>query len=341
MHRIVASLTSAVLLLSACTTREARIGADDGSDACRAQVVQLDSTGNFFGEDIVRGVAIGAGAGAALGALGAAVSGGSGRQIANSALIGGAAGGIVGGVGGYLQARQQQAQDQAGLNAAIAGDLTRENAQLDRTQVAFDMLMDCRFAAANRVREDVRSGRIDRARGEAMMADLRARTGRDIALARSINEQIAQRGAEFDTAFNTVAPDAKQLALASKGQPVTATPRREVALRLRPDPASPEVARVPANARVQVTPASASYALVETDAGLRGYAPADSFPMRGTGRSAATRGRGAASGVSTASLAGGGVRELAATNIARRDNFSESVRNAERLSQTQGFELAG
>jgi hypothetical protein len=37
----------------------------------------------------------------------------------------------------------------------------------------------------------------------------------------------------------------------------------------------------------------------------------------------------------------GEFRQLAATNIARRDNFSESVQNADRLAQGQGFELAG
>jgi hypothetical protein len=38
--------------------------------------------------------------------------------------------------------------------------------------------------------------------------------------------------------------------------------------------------------------------------------------------------------------ADGEFRQLAATNIARRDNFSESVQNADRLAQGQGFELA-
>ena len=66
LHRGMAVLTAAALLAGCVSTREGRIGADDGSDACRAQVVALDSTGNFFGEDIVRGAAIGAVGGAAL-----------------------------------------------------------------------------------------------------------------------------------------------------------------------------------------------------------------------------------------------------------------------------------
>jgi outer membrane lipoprotein SlyB len=332
IRRSIALLTSAALLLGACTTRDARIGADDGSDACRQQVVQLDSTGNFFAEDIIRGAAMGAVGGALLGGLIAAAGGGRGRDVATGAAIGGVAGGVTGGVGGYLYARQQQSRDQAGLNSAIASDLARENAELDRTQVAFDLLMDCRFATANRTREEVRSGRISRAQGEAIMADIRGRTQRDIAFARTINERITRRGAEFDTALDKVAPEAKQMARVSRPEPITASPRSDVALRLRPDPASPEVAKIPANARVRVTPANGSYALVESDTGLRGYAPAENFPMRGLASRApvATAGTGSP----------GDMRQLAATNIARRDNFTESVSNAERLAQGQGFELA-
>ncbi|MCO6419005.1 hypothetical protein JYK14_23010, partial [Siccirubricoccus sp. KC 17139] len=83
-RRLVALVTSTALLAGCVTTREGRIGADDGTDSCRPQVVALDSTGNFFAEDILRGAAIGAVGGAALGAI----AGGDWR----SALIGAAAG---------------------------------------------------------------------------------------------------------------------------------------------------------------------------------------------------------------------------------------------------------
>src|SRR3954454_4546791 len=109
-HRLLAMATSASLLAGCVTTREGRIGSDDG-DACRAQLVALDSTGNFFAEDILRGAAIGAVGGAALGGL----IGGNWR----SALIGAAAGGATGAAGGYLAALQQRNADQAGLRASL------------------------------------------------------------------------------------------------------------------------------------------------------------------------------------------------------------------------------
>ena len=54
LRRAVCVITSAALLSGCVSTQMGRIGADDGSDPCRAQVVALDSTGDFFGEDIIR-----------------------------------------------------------------------------------------------------------------------------------------------------------------------------------------------------------------------------------------------------------------------------------------------
>ena len=59
-------------------------------------------------------------------------------------------------------------------------------------------------------------------------------------------------------------------------------------------------------------------------------------------RASAVGVRGLGSGADAGGAAqGGDFRQLAASNIARRDNFSESVENADRLAQGQGFELAG
>jgi outer membrane lipoprotein SlyB len=337
-HRAVAALTAAVLLAGCVTTRETRIGSDDGSDPCRPQLVALDSTGNFFAEDILRGAAIGAVGGAALGALVSAAAGGRGSNIATGAAIGAVGGAVVGGTSAYLSARQQQATDQASLNRAIAGDLAAENAQLDRTQLAFDQLMDCRFGTAQRIRADLRGGRLTREQAEVQMAELRQRTQRDIQLAQTINGQISRRGGEFDTAIESVAPGTKQQvtqANARVSRPVPVQARATVPLRLRPDPASPEVAQVPARERVTLRPASNGFAQVETASGLRGYAPQASFPEA---RRLAARPTPAAA---PSAAATGDVRSLGATNIARRDNFAESLGNAERLAQGQGFELAG
>lgn len=327
LHRSFALLTAATMLGACVSTRAARIGGDDG-DACRTQLVALDSTGNFFGEDILRGAAVGAVSGALLGGLLAVATGQRGGGIAAGAAIGAVGGGVVGGTAGYLSARQQQATDQASLSMAVAGDLAAENAQLDRTQIAFDQLMDCRFRTADQVRLDVQSGRIARPQASAAMDNIRARTQRDIQLAQTINGQIARRGAEFDTAIDTLAPDVKQAA-ARPVRAIPAQPRRTVKLYLRPDAGSPEVAQLPARERVTLRPARNGYAQVETSSGLRGYAVAQSFPeARNLGARPAT-------------ADAGDVRSLAASNIARRDNFAESVGTAERLTaQGQGFELA-
>ncbi|MGG5823966.1 hypothetical protein [Falsiroseomonas sp. HW251] len=324
-------ITSAALLSGCVSTQMGRIGADDGSDPCRAQVVALDSTGDFFGEDIIRGAAVGALGGAALGALIAAASGGNSRNIAAGAGIGALAGGLTGAAAGYYSARQRQASDQASLNMAIANDLSLENAQLDRTQLAFNQLMDCRFGTAQRIRTAYRNGQMTRPQAEAQLANQRALAQRDVQLAQSINGRITSRGDQFDVAIENVAPGTKQQVQAgarvSAPQPLQA--RAAVPLKLRPDAASPEVAQVSPRESVTVTPAGGGFALVETSAGVRGYAPASAFPEV---RNTAARVQPAAND--------NDVRSLAATNIARRDNFTESVSNAQRLAQGQGFELA-
>jgi hypothetical protein len=333
IRRPVAVLSAASILIAGCSTQMGRIGADDGTDTCRSQLVQLDSTGNFFGEDIIRGAVIGAAGGAILGGVIAAARGGSGRNIATGAGIGAVAGGAVGAAGGYLAARQRQAQDQAQLNQAIAGDLQTENASIDRSQRAFDLLMDCRFATAARIRQDFAAQRINRGQAQAALADVRGRVQRDVQLARTINERIGARGTEFDAAFDTVAPAAKAQAGARVGRPVPVTAPRAVVIKLRPDAGSPDVGQISARDRVTVRPAHSGFALVETESGLRGYAPASAFP----GAAGMAQARRASPNDAPDS---GDVRQLAATNIARRDNFSESVATADRLAAGQGFELA-
>jgi hypothetical protein len=329
-HRAVALVTAAALLAGCVSTRSERIGADDGMDACRTQLVALDSTGNFFAEDILKGAAIGAATGALAGALI------SGRW--QGALIGAAAGAATGAAGGYLYALQQRSADQAALNASLSSDLQRENAELDRTQIAFNQLMDCRFNRAQQVREAFRQGRLPKDVAEAQMADLRARTQRDIALAQSINERIGTRGSEFDTAIEAVAPGTKNAVVARKSGAPTVTVRAPatVPLRLRPDPAAPVIGQVPAREAVQVRPATGGFALVQRQGGQNaGYA--DASALRGTpGARAAQAG---AADPATATARPGDVRTLAASNIARRENFAESVSTAQQAA-TGGFELA-
>ena len=326
-HRAIAAVTAAALLAGCVTTRGQRIGADDGMDACRAQLVALDSTGDFFAEDILKGAAAGALAGALIGGLA------TGRW--QGALIGAGAGLAAGAATGYLVALQQRSADQAALNASLSSDLARENAQLDRTQVAFDQLMECRFNRAQQIREAYRAGRLPQGVAEAQMADVRARAQRDIALARTISERIGTRGAEFDTAIETVAPGTKNSVLAGKSGAATVNTRTAavVPLRLRPDPGSPIIGSVPAQQTVQVRPATGGFAQVQAAGGRVGYAEAAAF--RGTPAARASGGIDPA----TMGTSGGDVRTLAASNIARRENFTDAVATAERASSS-GFELA-
>ncbi|MCK8782845.1 hypothetical protein M0638_00435 [Roseomonas sp. NAR14] len=328
LRRGTAMLTATAILVAGCTTQMQRIGADDGTDACRPQLVALDSTGNFFGEDIVKGAVTGAVVGGLIGGL----ASGNWR----GAAIGAAAGGVAGGVGGYLAARQRQAQDQAALNASIAGDLYREVGELEKTQIAFDQLMDCRFGQAQQIRADYRSGRIPRAQAEAAMAVVRGRAQRDLQLAQSINERIGTRGAEFDTAVESVAPGTKaQVAsrYGAGGRPmVTLVTAQPVALRLRPDPRAPEIGQVTARQSVQVKPAAGGYAMVVLPDGQRGYVPASqAFGARGASMRAAAP---------PPAAQNSDVRTLAASTIVRRDNFSDSVSTAQTAIAGGGFELA-
>ncbi|HYF09615.1 MAG TPA: hypothetical protein VD970_18500, partial [Acetobacteraceae bacterium] len=116
IRRSVAVVVS-VAMLAGCTTQAGRIGTDDGSDPCRAQLVALDSTGNYFAEDIITGAAVGAIGGALVGGLLGAATGGGSRSILTGAAIGGVTGGVVGGTSAYFAARQRQARDQAALTA--------------------------------------------------------------------------------------------------------------------------------------------------------------------------------------------------------------------------------
>ncbi len=332
IRRPVASLMSAAMLAGCVSTQLGRIGADDGRDACRAYVVQLDSTGDFYGEDILRGAAIGAGTGAIAGGILAAATGRRGSDILAGAAIGALAGGVIGGTAGYIQARQRQAQNQGALVQAVGGDLANENRQLAATQVAFDQLVDCRVNAASAIRANVRAGRMNRDQGMALMTYQRDLMRRDVALAQAINQKIGTRGAEFDSAIETISPGVKgtvQARRAVTARPTTA--RVSAPIRIRPDAGAAEVGQLNRSESVTVSPAQGNFARVETSSGVVGYVPASAVGVRGLGTpEASVGGRGE----------DGQFRQLAASNIARRDNFSESVANADRLAQGQGFELA-
>lgn len=315
-------------LLAGCapgqfSTQSQRIGSDDGTDGCRTYLVALDSTGDFFGAQIATGVALGALGGAAIGGLAT----GNWRGAAFGAL----AGGIAGGATAYWSALQQQRMDQAALYQRVGTDLERENAQIGKTQVAFDQLTDCRFRQAQAIRTDYRTGRITRDHAEAAMAVVRQRAQGDLRLAQLINKQIGDRGQQFEVAAGNVIPGGVPPRSEAPVQP--AEVRAAATLKVRPDPSAPEVAQLRPRERVQVTGGRNGYALVQTDSGTRGYLPANDLTTPGTRRSVSV--------ASNAAVArSGDVRTLAGSNAARRDDFAQSVAVTE-SAQATGFELAG
>lgn len=212
--RICLVAASMTLVLPGCTTQSQRIGADDGSDVCRAQRVALDSTGEFFAEDILKGAAIGAVGGALAGLM----IGGNAR----GALIGAASGAALGAVGGYWKARVQQQQDQATLYRTVASDIQRDNAAIDKSQLAFNQLIDCRQRDANRIKLDYRAGRLTRPQADALMVDVRRRANEDVQIARQTSQRIQGRSADFEFANNQVNPGAS--ARSSGGYTTAARP---------------------------------------------------------------------------------------------------------------------
>jgi hypothetical protein len=325
--RLCISLFTTAALLSGCaqgplSTRAGRIGPDDGSDSCRAQLVGLDSTGNFFGAQILTG--------AAVGALGGALAGGLIGRDLKGALIGAAVGGALGAAGGYWSALQQQQHDEAGLFTQVGGDLSRENAEIDRTQIAFNRLMDCRFAQAHAIQSDYNARRIDRVTATAQMNGVKQRAMRDVALAHQINGQIADRGAQFEVAADNLAPGTTAAIAAQAPRSKQTVARRTAALKLHPDSSAPSIGTLKPNERVTVTPAANGYALVETASGERGYAPAAEL------QGATSRTLPPAQGIAAQPDA---VRTLAGSNAARRDSFAESVAVSEKAASS-GFELS-
>lgn len=327
------ALVTALAVLNGCaaagvSTQSSRIGVDDGTDSCRRQLVALDSTGDFYAEDILKGAAIG-------GLLGAASGGLIGGDL-KGAAIGAAAGAATGAAVGYWSAVRQQQHDQAGMFTQVQGDLARENANIDKTQLAFDQLMDCRFRQAGQINAAYAAHQIDRPTAVAQMAVVRQHAQNDLALAKKIDAQIAQRGQQFDVAADNLAPSPAPAFVSAQSVPAKpATVRRASTLKLRPDPAAPDVAQVQAKQAVKVTVKRGDYALVETDTGARGYAPVTDLQQSGS-RAVPVN---VPSAPSTAA-SGTDVRTLDGSNAARRDAFSQSVAVSE-TAVSSGFEVAG
>ena len=216
----------------------------------------------------------------------------------------------------------------AGAGAGLDGALRQENADLDAVQIAFDALLYCRWIEARTIRAELAAGRVARPAAESRMAALRGRLQRDLARAQAVLDSLERRAADREAALEAAAPGSREAARRARAE--SGATRRVVAaatvpLRLRPEAGAPEIGRVAAGQAVTVRPVQSGFALVEGQGGLRGYAPTGAFQI--AERSAA------------AVQGGGPVRQLAASNIAKRDNFAESLGLA-REAAVSGFELA-
>jgi hypothetical protein len=216
----------------------------------------------------------------------------------------------------------------AAPGAGLESTLRQENADLDALQIAFDALLYCRWIEARTIRAELAANRVPRATAETRMAALRARLQRDLARAQSVLDALESRTAQREAAVEAAAPGSR--AAAQRARAATGATRRVVAaatvsLRLRPEAGAPEIGRVAAGQAVTVRPAQSGFALVDGQGGLRGYAPTGAFQI-------AERAPAAIAGPA------GGIRLLVATNIARRDNFAESLGLA-REAAVSGFEL--
>lgn len=216
----------------------------------------------------------------------------------------------------------------AAPGAGLDSTLRQENADLDALQIAFDALLYCRWIEARTIRAELAAGRAPRQAAETRMAALRARLQRDLSRAQAVLDALEARTAQRDAALEAAAPgsrDAARRARADTGATRRVVAAATVTLRLRPEAGAPEIGRVAAGQSVSVRPVQSGFALVEGQGGLRGYAPTGAFQI-------AERATAAAAGPAS------GIRQLVATNIARRDNFAESLGLA-REASVSGFEL--
>ncbi|MBI3516677.1 MAG: hypothetical protein HY060_21820 [Proteobacteria bacterium] len=178
------------LTLSGCAQQGGYAAASTAADdVCRPQRLALDDSQQFFAGDIVKGALIGAAGGALTGLL----LGGDGR----SAALGAIAGATAGGFAGYWSSLQNQGGSRNDLISRMVGDMDREQQALDKAQVSFNALVDCRKANARQINADLREGKITREQATLQMNRVRQLSDQDIAIAKRINARVDERTANY------------------------------------------------------------------------------------------------------------------------------------------------
>jgi hypothetical protein len=213
--------------------------------------------------------------------------------------------------------------------AALAEELARENAALERLQIAFDALMYCRWTEVRVIRADAGSGVFPAAELPRRLGAAEARLRQDVARATEARSRIAARSARIEQAVEAASPGTRAALAAARvprGGTTPAVASASVVLRARPDAAAPLVGTLEAGRDVQLRAAAGGFVLADAGRGLAGYAPGTAFTVQAA--------------VSAAAPEADRLRSLAATNIARRDAFAQSVELANR-SGVSGFEPGG
>jgi len=194
--RYTAIAVVATSLVSACQTTN-KYGYDYSADPCKAQRDNLLDQQDYFAEDLVKGVFLGAVSGAALGALSSLITGG---DVGTGAAIGATAGAVTGASAAYFNHVMKQSGNQSRLLSTILLDMESDAERLARTQKALDALIACRNGEAKSIRADFNAGRIDIATARSRMTELNRKLREDLRVARDINKNISTRQENFEVA---------------------------------------------------------------------------------------------------------------------------------------------
>ncbi|WP_421993817.1 hypothetical protein [Roseococcus sp.] len=215
--------------------------------------------------------------------------------------------------------------------AELEAELARENVALERLQISFDALLYCRWTEVRVIRSEAEAGTIPPAEGARRLAAAEGRLRRDVSQGGQIRDNITARSARIEAAVERVSPGTRAAVAAARATS-TALPRAvasaPLVLRLRPDNVSPIVARLPAGAQATLRPGAGGFSFADAGPQARGYGPSSAFTV--------------VPQVQVTSGAPGTdrLRTLAATNIARRESFSQSIALADRSNLQQRFEPA-
>lgn len=213
----------------------------------------------------------------------------------------------------------------------LEAELARENVALERLQIAFDALLYCRWTEVRVIRADAESGTIPPAEAPRRLAVAEGRLRRDVAQGGQIRDSLTARSARIEAAVERVSPGTRAAVAAARagsGALPRAVASAPIVLRLRPDAVSPIVARLPAGAQATLRPGPGGFSFADAGPQARGYASSSAFTVIPQVQ------------VTSGAPATDRLRSLAATNIARREGFAQSIALADRSGLRDRFEPA-